>query len=100
MKLNKNDEAATHINALRTRSNATPITASDVNVDLILDERARELISEEYRRYTLNRFGILVSRAQQFNKFTQITDRDILFPLPQDFIDSNEAPIQQNPGWE
>ena len=100
MKLNKNDEAATHINALRTRSNAKPITASDVNVDLILDERARELISEEYRRYTLNRFGILVSRAQQFNKFTQITDRDILFPLPQDFIDSNEVPIQQNPGWE
>jgi hypothetical protein len=100
MKLNKNDEAAIHINALRTRSNATPITANDVNVDLILDERARELISEEYRRYTLNRFGLLVSRTQQYNKFTQITDRDILFPLPQDFIDSNEAPIQQNFGWE
>lgn len=100
MKLGKFDEAATHINTIRARSNATPITAADVNVDLILDERARELFSEEYRRYTLNRFGLLVERAQQYNKFTQITDRDILFPLPQDFIDSNEAPIQQNPGWE
>ncbi len=100
MKLNKNDEAAAHINALRERSNATPITAADVNVDLILDERARELHSEEYRRYTLNRFGLLVSRTQQYNKFTQITEREVLFPYPQSFIDSNEAPIQQNPGWE
>ena len=99
MKLNKLDEAADHINALRNRANATPITAADVNVDLILDERARELITEEYRRYTLNRFGLLVSRTQQYNKFTEITERDVLFPLPQDFIDSNEANIEQNPGW-
>lgn len=98
-RLNKLDEAATHINALRERSNATPITASDVSVEYILDERARELLSEEHRRYTLNRFGLLVSRTLQYNKFSQIEEKNILYPLPQDFIDSNEGSTPQNPGW-
>lgn len=98
-RLGKLTEAATHINALRTRSNATPIAAADVTVEYILDERARELLSEEHRRYTLNRFGLLVSRTKQYNKFSEIEDRDILFPLPQNFIDSNDGPTSQNPGW-
>ena len=98
-RLSKFDQAAGHINALKTRSNATTITAGQVTVEAILDERARELFSEEHRRYTLNRFGLLVSRTQQYNKFSEITDRDILYPLPQDFIDSNEGPTPQNPLW-
>jgi hypothetical protein len=98
-RLNKLDEAASHINVVRERSNATPITASDVTVEFILDERARELLSEEHRRYTLNRFGLLVSRTLQYNKFSQIEDKNILYPMPQDFMDSNEGPTEQNPGW-
>lgn len=97
--LGKLDEAAEHINALKRRSNATPITAAEVNVNVILDERARELLSEEHRRYTLNRFGLLVSRTLQFNKFSQIEEKNILYPLPQDFIDSNDGPTPQNPGY-
>lgn len=99
-RLNKLDEAAAHLNTLKTRSNASPITAGDVTVEAILDERARELLSEEHRRYTLNRFGLLVSRTKQYNKFSEITERDILYPLPQDFIDSNDGLTDQNPGWE
>ncbi len=95
----KNGEAADHINAVRVRSNATPITSADVTQDYILDERARELFSEEHRRYTLNRMGRLVERALQHNKFTQITERDILFPIPQNFIDSNDGVTEQNPGY-
>jgi hypothetical protein len=98
-RLGKLGEAKDHINALRQRSNATLINTGDVTVEAILDERARELFSEEHRRYTLNRFGLLVSRTQQYNKFSQITERDILYPLPQNFIDSNEGPTQQNAGW-
>ncbi len=95
----KNGEAAAHINALRVRSNATPITAGDITQDYILDERARELFSEEHRRYTLNRMGRLVERTLQHNKFSQITERDILFPIPQNFIDSNDGVTEQNPGY-
>lgn len=98
-RLGKLEEAAEHINAVRERSNATPISGSDVTVEYILDERARELLSEEHRRYTLNRFGLLVSRALQYNKFSQIEDKNVLFPIPQEFMDSNEGPTSQNPGW-
>jgi hypothetical protein len=97
--LGKTDEAAGHINDLRLRSNATPVTASDVDINLILDERARELLSEEHRRYTLNRLGLLVSRTKEHNKFSQIEEKNILWPLPQDFIDSNEGPTDQNSGY-
>ena len=98
-RLNKLDEAKNHINTLRLRSKATPITAAQVTVNYILDERARELVTEEHRRYTLNRFGLLVSRTKQYNKFSEITDKNILYPLPQNFIDSNDGLTPQNPGW-
>ncbi|WP_066222947.1 RagB/SusD family nutrient uptake outer membrane protein [Formosa haliotis] len=97
--LGKLDEAAQHINAVRVRSHATPIAGTDVTIEYILDERARELFSEEHRRYTLNRFGLLVSRTKKYNKFSEIEDKNILYPLPQNFIDSNEGPTEQNPGW-
>lgn len=98
-KLNKLSEAKDHINAVRVRSNASPITAANVTVDYILDERARELLSEEHRRYTLNRFDLLISRTKKFNKFSEIEEKNKLYPLPQDFIDSNAGPTKQNPGW-
>jgi hypothetical protein len=98
--LGKTQEAADHINELRMRSNAVPITAGDVDIELILDERARELLSEEHRRYTLNRLGLLVSRTREYNKFAQIEEKNTLWPIPQDFIDSNEGPTEQNPGYD
>lgn len=55
---NKAGEAIKWINKVRNRSNAVSITESDLlsgGLDLILDERARELFSEEERRETLIR---------------------------------------------
>ncbi len=49
----KNEEAAIWLNKVRERSNASSIVAADVNIDFILDERSRELITEEDRRHTL-----------------------------------------------
>jgi hypothetical protein len=57
------DEAATWINKVRERSHATPITFSNITVDFILDERSRELVTEEHRRYALQRTGKLVERV-------------------------------------
>ena len=49
------DAAADDINEIRERSMASPITSSDVTMEFILDERARELFVEENRLMTLMR---------------------------------------------
>jgi hypothetical protein len=94
--------AAATINVLRTRANATPITAANVNIDFILDERSRELFLEEQRRYTLLRTGKWYTRTKAYNHFggENIAQRDTLFPIPQSVIDANlTKPMSQNPGW-
>jgi len=95
-------DAATTINVIRTRSNATPITAADINIDFILDERSRELFLEEQRRYTLLRTHKWYERTKAYNHFggENITLRDTLFPIPQTVIDANlTKPMPQNPGF-
>lgn len=95
--------AADRINDLRSRANAPLITASDVDIDYILDERARELFSEEERRYTLLRNNKWVERTNLYNNIASGNinpSRDILYPIPQSFIDSNlDREIQQNPNY-
>jgi hypothetical protein len=94
--------AAITINALRNRAHATPIDAGDVTMNFILDERSRELFSEEHRRYTLLRTGTWFARTQQYNRFTgaKIALRDTLLPIPQSVIDANLTKVMdQNPGY-
>ena len=102
LKLGQPGNAATTINAIRERSNATPITGADITLDFILDERSRELYGEEDRRGTLLRTHKWFERTQLYNKFggEKITLRDTLFPIPQDVIDANlTKPFPQNPGF-
>ncbi|GAA3594175.1 RagB/SusD family nutrient uptake outer membrane protein [Flavivirga amylovorans] len=97
-----NTNAAFYINELRGRANAPLISPGDVTLDYILDERARELFSEEHRRYTLLRNNKWVERTNLYNKVVGNINpnRDRLYPIPQNFIDSNVgAPIEQNPGY-
>ncbi|REL32947.1 RagB/SusD family nutrient uptake outer membrane protein [Rhodohalobacter sp. SW132] len=94
--------AAETINVIRRRSNASEITASDVDIDFILDERSRELFLEEHRRWTLLRTGKLVERTRAYNNNGGqfITERDELFPIPQSVIDTNLGEdFPQNPGF-
>ncbi|QNL50591.1 RagB/SusD family nutrient uptake outer membrane protein [Olivibacter sp. SDN3] len=51
--------AAADINAVRNRAQATPITAADVNMGMILDERTRELYYEEPRKSELTRIAYI-----------------------------------------
>ncbi len=53
--------AAADINAVRTRANAAPITAAQVNIGTILDERARELYYEEPRKTELTRIAYILA---------------------------------------
>ncbi len=55
--------AAEDINAVRTRAEADPITAADVNMDYILDERARELYYEEPRKTELTRIAFIFAKT-------------------------------------
>jgi hypothetical protein len=55
----QNDLAAADINKVRERAGCEPITAGDVNIGVILDERARELYYEEPRKVELTRISYL-----------------------------------------
>jgi hypothetical protein len=101
-KLGLPDDAATTINILRSRANASLVTAADLNLDFILDERSRELFLEEQRRYTLLRTHKWFERTNANNHFggENIVRRDTLFPIPQAVIDANiTKAMPQNPGF-
>jgi len=101
-KLGDSPAAAETINIIRRRSNASDISASDVDLNFILDERSRELVTEEQRRYTLLRTGTWLERVQMYNHNggNLTTERDKLFPIPQEVIDANlTSEMPQNPGF-
>ena len=96
--------AANDLNVVRARANAAPVGAGDVTLDFILDERARELWTEEPRRRTLIRMGKLVERVRKFGLMetsrNTVQDYNNLWPIPQKAIDANSgAALDQNPGY-
>ena len=95
-------KAAADLNVVRSRANAVPVTASEVTLEYILDERARELVFEENRRLTLGRMGKLVERVRKYNPLNRddINDYNDLFPIPYSEIEANkDAKLEQNPGY-
>ena len=107
MRLKDNSGAASDINMLRARAKCSyMVQASDVNLDLILDERARELVYEERRWNTLLRMGGTVA-IDRIKKYAYWDDPRVtiiknfnLWPIPQTAIDTNkDAVLEQNPGW-
>jgi hypothetical protein len=101
-KMGNSAGATETINAIRRRSHAGEITVADVNMDFILDERSRELLSEEHRRYTLLRTKTWLERVKAHNHYGGefATARDTLFPIPQIVIDANlTEKMPQNPGF-
>ena len=69
--------------------------------DFLLDERIRELVGEELRRFTLVRTGKLLERTLKYNSYSSNMDEHhTLWPIPQSIIDSNTgAEFPQNPGY-
>ncbi len=110
--------AANDINVLRTRAalpgkeNDMLISASDITLDFILDERAREFAGEHLRWFDLKRTRTLVQRIEKYNKDIRIPARllrkdngvfenVLLRPVPQTEIDAllNGEEFGQNPGY-
>lgn len=123
--LGNNPEAANLINVIRTRAATSPahvpamqISAGDVTIDFILDERARELCGEQMRWFDLVRTGKLIDRVK--NSYTLSFNggaptagqspqnpqpKHYLRPIPQSQIDLSVDPTSpdgkypQNPGY-
>jgi hypothetical protein len=109
MKQGKQDEGVKYINNVRRRA-AWPgkeadmmITASELTIDFILDERALELGGERLRWPDLKRTGKLIERVKLYNPLGRpnIQPRHLLRPIPSNMIDrlTNKSDFPQNPGY-
>lgn len=110
MNIGKLDSAAYYLNVIRTRA-AIPgheadmqITAGDVTLDFILDERARELCGEQLRWFDLVRTGKLVDRITRLNPDAAqfVKDFHAVRPIPQGQLDAvtNKQEFTQNQGYQ
>ena len=100
---------AADINLLRSRANCSYlVTDADVSIELILDERVRELVYEESRWNTFLRMNDGALIAERIKKYSYwdyprntLNKTFTLWPIPQIVIDLNvEAVIEQNPDWK
>ena len=110
MKLGNLPAAADYINVLRTRAAksgkaaAMQITAAQVTLDFMLDERARELAGEQLRWFDLKRTGKLLERIRAYapDNAVNIQSYHVVRPIPQTQLDAvtNKAEFSQNQGYQ
>jgi hypothetical protein len=116
------------INAVRERAGAAGkkplmrVTAAQLNIDFILDERTRELCGEQVRWFDLVRTRKLIERVKTVPAYVAVKpavvgtdsygsdaaknitagrtpDQFYLRPIPQQDIDRTNGKITQNPGY-
>jgi hypothetical protein len=97
-------EAAGYVNQLRTRAGVSPIGESQLTENFILDERARELYWECFRRTDLIRYGLLTGNSYVWEwKGGVQTGRGVdshfnIYPIPASDINANSN-LKQNTGY-
>lgn len=118
MELGNNGAAAEMINVLRRRAAVKApadrtaemlVSASDINKEFILDERARELAGEHIRWFDLKRMLGSGTNGDAFAAYikannpdiTEVRNFHILRPIRQEELNSllNGAEFGQNPGY-
>lgn len=100
--------AAERLNTVRQRA-AIPGHESDmaihsqIDINIILDERARELAGEYKRWLDLKRTNTLIERTLKYNnlagKTNKMDSHILLRPIPQSVIDQDSGEVKQNPGY-
>ncbi len=105
------DKAATYLQEIRKRSPGLPAaTATTVTVDMILNERSKELFAEGHRFFDMMRLNKTITFNDEFiTPSVVITHRDktidrtfykTILPISTDEMNANEAiRSQQNPGY-
>lgn len=102
-------EARTFLNQVRQRSNATLLdgdTSTEVMRSLILEERAKEFACEADRRWDLIRWGIYLQAmnalggSDDAGVLKNRQQRNLLYPIPAEELNTNKAITANNPGWQ
>jgi len=95
-----------YFNALRTRAygGSTAGNVASIDLDLILDERSRELYWEGFRRTDLIRYGRFTTSAYLWPwkggvaNGQAVADYRNIYPLPSSDVSANPN-LKQNPGY-
>jgi len=103
-------KAATYLNAIRKRSpNLAAATVGTITLDMILNEKSKELYGEGHRFFDLIRVNKSITFNDEFGGLSishrpKTIDRTFyrtILPIPQGEIDANPGlKAQQNPGYE
>jgi hypothetical protein len=104
-------EAYDAINQVRRRAfGKLPVSVPAPEVDLsgldvngfrkaIQDERLFEFVQEGKRWFDLVRWGILVEEVSKISFKSAVSERNYLYPIPQEQRDLNPEGLWQNPGY-
>lgn len=101
-------EALGYVNQIRTKAygdNSGDITLAELTLPWILDERARELYWECFRRTDLIRYGLFTGGTYVWQwkgglKDGQATDAKYkLYPIPDSDLGANPNLVQNDPGY-
>lgn len=89
--------AANYVNVIRMRAakegaeEQMKVSASDITIDFLLEERAREFCGEGIRWFDLKRTGKLIEQVKSYNKGPAsgfVKDYNILRPIPSEELDA------------
>jgi hypothetical protein len=96
--------ALNYVNLIRARAGAVAFNSSNLTLQTVLDERARELFWEGHRRTDLVRYGLLTTSTYLWpwkgavSSGTAVHDKYNLYPIPAANRNSNSN-LSQNLGY-
>ena len=101
--------AATYLNQIRKRApTLAAATAATITLDMIMEERSKELFTEGQRFFDMLRLNLPITFNDELGSITvpsrpktiDRTFQKVILPIPQDEINANPGlAAQQNPGY-
>lgn len=106
VKLNQNDKAIQYFNPIVSRANPANSVTGSVTLEMVIDERRRELVGEGHRVFDLLRNGMKIvrtgpghnSQMQDYAREIDWNNYRCVMPIPLREMETNLNMVQ-NPGW-